>query len=756
MVPKTGINFSKIQNFFSGKSGQNFLLFAAVFFAAVLFLQTRNANAAINTKVNYQGKLTDSGNAAVADGAYDIVFKLYTAAGGGAAIWTESWTAANLFADSGTDMTVDGCSSGVDKVAYTGETNESSLAAGQLLWNTDKKNSAVIESVSTASNYICVYSAPSDWLDGDGVTNRIYIKNGLFSVMLGGVSSLDSVNFNQTVYLGVTVGTDSEMIPRKTIGAVPAAFEARKLEGYTWAVPGSIGLTTPNAGAFTTLSSAYSGSSTAFTVNQSGAGWLADIQKSGASKFMIDNSGNVGIGTTAPGDVLEIQKDDSIYAKIHATNGSGQIAGIKLQRGAWLTDGYSDYSIYDLQGDLRIDYLDSNSTTNYLTLQDGTGNVGIGTTAPGAKFTVNESTLNSGPLLTWDSDAAAIIRNENAELAFGLASSSPYAYYMQARYSDSTARDILINPLGGNVGIGTTNPGYKLDVNGTFAAGASTFAGNILPSADNTYSLGSASYRWADLYLGPSSLKIYNNTGSNADYATLGFASNVATLNVTKDGSGIYRPFAINQNGSEIFRLTGGNSLVLGAGDGGTPQSFTLRGPAAAGTSIAGADMYFDASNGTDEGGSGKMIFRTAPAGSTPASGVIVGSTSYEEAVGNALSLTWSHTVAAGSNRLLVVEVSSLSDVSSITYGGVSLTELGSASRSSYVNFWYLKEPTVGTANVVVTLTGSNRMVAGATNYTNVDQTNTWGTVATANSVGDTVSVNVSSAEGELVIDALS
>ena len=41
---------------------------------------------------------------------------------------------------------------------------------------------------------------------------------------------------------------------------------------------------------------------------------------------------------------------------------------------------------------------------------------------------------------------------------------------------------------GGNVGIGTTNPNYKLEVNGT-----SGFTGNMVMTADNTYDLGASS-----------------------------------------------------------------------------------------------------------------------------------------------------------------------------------------------------------------------------------------------------------------------
>jgi hypothetical protein len=47
--------------------------------------------------------------------------------------------------------------------------------------------------------------------------------------LLGEVESLDGIDFNQTLYLGVTVGADAEMTPRKKLGAVPAALVAEKL-----------------------------------------------------------------------------------------------------------------------------------------------------------------------------------------------------------------------------------------------------------------------------------------------------------------------------------------------------------------------------------------------------------------------------------------------------------------------------------------------------------------------------------------------
>lgn len=61
--------------------------------------------------------------------------------------------------------------------------------------------------------------------------------------------------------------------------------------------------------------------------------------------------------------------------------------------------------------------------------------------------------------------------------------------------------------------------------------------------------------------------------------------------------------------------IIAGGTLILGSGDGtGTVTAPTIRGAARAGANLAGANLTFDAANGTGTGGSGKISFRTAPA----------------------------------------------------------------------------------------------------------------------------------------------
>ena len=205
-------------------------------FVVFFFLLANKSSASIVKQFNYQGRLTDATDVSVSDGAYDVVFNIYNTGDGSSSLWSESWTNAALWTETGSTTISDGngsngCPTGTKKIAYTTNTNESSLAAGQYLWNTTIKENALIQGVDTGGNVVCVYNPTSTWSNGDDLTNRIYVKGGIFSIMLGSVNPL-TVDFTSgTYYLGVKIGSDNEMRPLKEIGSVPQAMNANNLSG---------------------------------------------------------------------------------------------------------------------------------------------------------------------------------------------------------------------------------------------------------------------------------------------------------------------------------------------------------------------------------------------------------------------------------------------------------------------------------------------------------------------------------------------
>jgi cysteine-rich repeat protein len=99
------------------------------------------------------------------------------------------------------------------------------------------------------------------------------------------------------------------------------------------------------------------------------------------------------------------------------------------------------------------------------------------------------------------------------------------------------------------------------------------------------------------------------------------------------------------------------------------------------------------------------------------------------EATQDTLStITFSHTVAAGSNRLLVVSITNedggTRTISSVAYGAQALTKaVGLNGTSNDVDIYYLLAPTVGTANVVVTWSGEVfGLAATADSFTGIAQ----------------------------------
>jgi len=111
---------------------------------------------------------------------------------------------------------------------------------------------------------------------------------------------------------------------------------------------------------------------------------------------------------------------------------------------------------------------------------DNTGNVGIGVTDPQAKLEVKGT--SAGPA---DGNEIISVTNTtgNTKLLLGVVENF-YGWIQSAE--GSTYRDLLLNPLGGNVGIGTDSPRGKLDIVGNTDNDA-----DFLTIQDNDTSAGS-------------------------------------------------------------------------------------------------------------------------------------------------------------------------------------------------------------------------------------------------------------------------
>jgi hypothetical protein len=211
--------------------------------------------------------------------------------------------------------------------------------------------------------------------------------------------------------------------------------------------------------------------------------------QAGAEVLAAKASGNVGIGTTSPTSILHVK------GRTLTVDGAAASDSPRLNLDL---DGTNKASVLlnRVTEDLQLTVVGSNDmtfTTNASEAMriDASGNVGIGTTSPQNKLTVNtperyDSGTNSlgaavvaGPISnppTHDfSNSNAIFRIQGSDatnnLQFGVGGSG-YSYHpwIQASFDNTSgadnfgSKDLLLQPIGGNVGIGTTSPSAKLDV----------------------------------------------------------------------------------------------------------------------------------------------------------------------------------------------------------------------------------------------------------------------------------------------------
>ena len=141
--------------------------------------------------------------------------------------------------------------------------------------------------------------------------------------------------------------------------------------------------------------------------------------------------------------------------------------------------------------------------------------------------------------------------------------------------------------------------------------------------------------------------------------------------------------------------------------------------------------------------------------------GLAQGSASYATAPW-AQAVSWSHTVEALSNRLLLVAVAD-KDIStaaySVTYAGIALTRLGIQddpdTNNNQVELWYLVAPPVGQATVSVKLIKSSPLVAGAMTFNGVNQATPFGVLRAAHGDSSNACVTLANESAPLVASVL-
>ena len=122
--------------------------------------------------------------------------------------------------------------------------------------------------------------------------------------------------------------------------------------------------------------------------------------------------------------------------------------------------------------------------------------------------------------------------------------------------------------------------------------------------------------------------------------------------------------------------------------------------------------------------------------------------------------LAWNHTIGGGQDRIVVIGIAMrVATASSVTFNGVACTFLRRDKPGSDVNseIWYILEaslPVAGTYEVRVNSLTTQRWMAGAISYSNVDST--LGNNNGSNGTSTNPTVTLTTVSGQVVIDVVS
>ncbi|MFA4888800.1 MAG: hypothetical protein WC628_04415, partial [Candidatus Omnitrophota bacterium] len=189
-----------------------------------------------------------------------------------------------------------------------------------------------------------------------------------------------------------------------------------------------------------------------------------NLQVTGTGAHYI-SQGNVGIGTTAPSQLFQVGPTTPTGVTPYSLLNGLRISGGDTSNTIWQSVADTNL-IIAVNSTLNTKYVGLGATSNSGLVVTGAGNVGIGTTGPGAGLEViktgttaifrRSSTVASGGTVDFGSGTGLVT------LASSLLAEGDFSI------KDDAGATMFFIKENGNVGIGTTSPLAKLQVEGQY------------------------------------------------------------------------------------------------------------------------------------------------------------------------------------------------------------------------------------------------------------------------------------------------
>jgi hypothetical protein len=351
------------------------------------------------------------------------------------------------------------------------------------------------------------------------------------------------------------------------------------------------------------------------------------------------NTGNVGVGNTAPKYKLDVQgsaNNAQIRFGIDSADSGGFLfsiqpahatfaAGASWSNFGWTARALNASSITADSGTLRF-YGNSNLTpdtaftpTERMRISPF-GFVGIGTTNPTSKLHLMSNTDSGTTLLSLDTGvhggtSMAVFGTTNNESGFDMSVYRAGQYF--SRFGVGPGGHLYLQPSGGNVGIGTATPSYPLEVVAAsqwvarFKKTDATNGGVIVDSATGynpNFALfvnGAPKWYLLNNVSNADALQFWDSTGNNARFTltqagTVGIGTPTPNASYKLDVAGAVR----SSTGGFVFPDGTIQTTAAVGGGGGTITGVT------AGSGMTGGGTTGTVTLTNDDKGSSQNIFK--------------------------------------------------------------------------------------------------------------------------------------------------